>query len=999
MSIRNFSLYVVVIACFILISTCLAASEWFYEEGEVLVKFAPKVDGKQRTVNERNEILSSFDCGELKHSYKLVPGWSLVKLPANMKVKDALPVFKGKAEFIYVEPNYKIKGESTDPNDQNFDLQWGLHNTGSGFHEGDPSYPSEGTEDADIDAPEAWDIIHDANDEIVVAVIDSGVDYYHSDLSANMWLGNAHHGYDFSTYGGKPTDDDPMDDYYHGTHCAGIIGALGNNGIGVCGVCWHVKIMAVKFMNWAYDPIWGWGCYGKTSDAIAAIEYAVNNGAKILSNSWEISEYSQALKDHIDAADANGVLFITSAGNDGENTDFNPHYPSSYDCNNIISVMATNRNDVVPSFSNYGPNTVDIAAPGLEIYSTMPTTATTAMINQNLSTDYDMLDGTSMAAPYVSGACALVWSQILNEHPNDCNYMNVKATILNTAEKLPVLTGKCATEGRLNLDYAIRGTIPIPQARNITQDTNDPVIQNIINDANDDDEIVLDKGSYYQNFDITSSDAKRLTIRSIDPNNPAVVANTFIDSLPAGNTNTIDISHNDLTLQGLTIRDNGYDIVNAYNSSTVTISTCKFTSSGCIIICAGSSTVNLSGCSIQGNRNSSYGVSADSSGNITVRNCLIHDCLEGIYATGIHSADIRNCTIVNNADEGIHLSHNPSNSASVRNCIVWDNGTEIYDPDPNVAYCCVQDGFQGGTNIITDDPCFVAPDVNDFHLRFDSNCINAGNPNFIPEPNETDIDGDQRVLGRDNNGNTRVDIGADEYWAGDFNVDGIVNFKDFARLANVWNASWSPPNASYDPYNLHIDSGTQYINYEDLEIFVSFWLTTSSSYVPEGQGEQMQGEGLGEGLELESSSEMLLEDEFGDATISLACDVNDPNENEEITVYVYTDSPLWLFGIGVNVIGDANITAAMSSQDCNEYGWDPSWLFDPTIDDPNGYVETSGVMFSDEGVGPGDVGYIKLLYHSGLISLTFDWGVGLDIYGAYTQFSTEPLYIGRDPNE
>jgi len=169
----------IAIVCFVLVPKCIAASDSNlpYKEGELLVRFAPKTNGKQRTTDERVQILSSFNAGAVKHSVKLVPGLSLVKLPENLKVKDALSKLRGKGEFLYIEPNYKIRIALTFPNDTRFEELWAMHNTGQ----------TDGTDDADIDAPEAWDIATGAND-IIVAVIDTGVDYTHPDLAANMWI-------------------------------------------------------------------------------------------------------------------------------------------------------------------------------------------------------------------------------------------------------------------------------------------------------------------------------------------------------------------------------------------------------------------------------------------------------------------------------------------------------------------------------------------------------------------------------------------------------------------------------------------------------------------------------------------------------------------------------------------------------------------------------------------------------------------------------------------
>jgi len=388
-----------------------------------------------------------------------VPGLTVVKLPANRTVENALPAFKTASGILYAEPNYKIKLLSTFPNDPNFGELWGMHNTGQP-HPRDYGGSSSGTPDADIDAPEAWEI--STSSDIIVAVIDTGVNYNHPDLNANMWinpgeipdngLDDDNNGYidDIYGYDFYNNDADPIDDHFHGTHCAGTIGAVGNNDEGMVGVCWNVKIMALKFLSSSGG---GW-----TADAIDSIEYAALMGAHVLSNSWGGGDYSQSLKDAIEATDANGVLFIAAAGNSGYDNDSYPVYPASYDCNNIISVMATDHYDVrsvhwdryPPWASNYGATSVDLGAPGTDISSTFPTYETYAMAYYGFSTDYETISGTSMATPHVAGACALIWSA----NPT-LNHLQVKQIILDTTDKLEALDGLCVTGGRLNLYKAV----------------------------------------------------------------------------------------------------------------------------------------------------------------------------------------------------------------------------------------------------------------------------------------------------------------------------------------------------------------------------------------------------------------------------------------------------------------------------------------------------------------------------------------------------------------
>lgn len=351
-----------------------------------------------------------------------------------MPVKEALARFKfSKALLVsgetlidpnlaeYIEPNYILKADGT-PNDPDFSKLWGLKKIG-------------------LDT--AWDRITSSS-EIVIAIIDSGIDYTHPDLVANMWKnpgeipgngidddGNGYiddvYGFDFAN-----GDGDPLDDFYHGTHCAGTIAAVGNNGIGVVGVNWTAKLMALKFLDK--------NGLGDTAKAIAAIEYAIQMKAKILSNSWGRGD-GQALKDAIKSAQEHGILFIAAAGNESVDTDTFPHYPASYDLDNIISVAATDQNDNLGTFSNYGAISVDLAAPGVDIYSTLPGGA------------YGYKEGTSMATPHVTGVAALVWAA----NPS-FTYQQVKDRILTSVEPIAALKGKTVTGGRLNAYQAITGT-------------------------------------------------------------------------------------------------------------------------------------------------------------------------------------------------------------------------------------------------------------------------------------------------------------------------------------------------------------------------------------------------------------------------------------------------------------------------------------------------------------------------------------------------------------
>ncbi len=366
-----------------------------------------------------------------------LPGMQVVRIPDNMSVDDAIAIYENSPDILYAEPNYIVKIATT-PSDSDYALQWGLHNTGQ--HIGD----SAGTVDADIDAPEAWDLSTGSN-SIVVAVVDTGVDYDHPDLSTNIWTNadeiggndidddsNGYpddvHGWDFEGNTSDPMDMNSYLETYHGTHCAGIVGAVGNNGIGVSGVAWNVKIMPLRFLNETGS--------GTIANATKAILYANANGADVISNSWGGYSESQALKDAIDSSSA---VVVCAAGNDASDNDGDyPFYPASLTSANIISVAATDNKDVLADFSNYGATSVDLAAPGVTIYSTKK------------SSSYQNLSGTSMATPFVAGVAALIKAE-----NSSLTAAQIKNAILDNVDVKSSLSGKVLTGGRLNAFDAV----------------------------------------------------------------------------------------------------------------------------------------------------------------------------------------------------------------------------------------------------------------------------------------------------------------------------------------------------------------------------------------------------------------------------------------------------------------------------------------------------------------------------------------------------------------
>jgi len=355
-----------------------------------------------------------------------LPGHYVLKLEASTLngLSNALRMLSGESGLLALaEPNY-MYSQTLIPDDPDFGSLWGM---------------------TKIQAPAAWETTT-GDGNVLVAVIDTGMDASHADLADNLWINSGETGTDGSgedkTNNGIDDDgngyvddwrgwdfynddNDPDDDNKHGTHVAGTIGAVGNNNTGVAGVCWDVSLIALKFL--------GADGFGSTADAIDAVQYAVSIGADIQNNSWGGGGSSGGLENAIQNADTNGVLFVAAAGNENSNSDNNPHYPASYTAPNIISVAATDENDKLASFSNFGANSVDLAAPGVNIRSTIP------------SGGYEELQGTSMAAPHVAGAAALLLSA-----NSALTHLDIKGALFNSVDKVPALNGKTVTGGRLN---------------------------------------------------------------------------------------------------------------------------------------------------------------------------------------------------------------------------------------------------------------------------------------------------------------------------------------------------------------------------------------------------------------------------------------------------------------------------------------------------------------------------------------------------------------------
>ncbi len=422
-------------------------------------------------------ILVGDNSGQM-HQVALAPGVS---------VAEAIASYQNAVGVAYAEPDYLVHAAVT-PDDAFYSLEWGLNNTGQTVN------GATGTADADIDAPQAWDITTGST-ATVVADIDTGIDYTHPDLYLNIWINQDEIPtsirnnltdtdgdglitfYDLNNSVNQGTgkitdlnsngridggdllnnssgwengvdndgdgkiddligwdfvnnDNDPLDDNGHGSHTAGTIGAIGDNGVGVTGVNWRVQIAAFKFLNSSGS--------GSISNAQASLDLAVANGIKISNNSWGGGGFSQSFLNSLNAANAAGHIFVAAAGNSSSNNNVTPSYPASYNAPNVISVAATDSRDQLASFSNYGTSSVDIAAPGVNVASTYS------------NGQYVYLSGTSMATPHVTGVVALLRSQ-----DPSISVSNAIGRILGSADVVSGLTTKVAGGRRLNAFNAL----------------------------------------------------------------------------------------------------------------------------------------------------------------------------------------------------------------------------------------------------------------------------------------------------------------------------------------------------------------------------------------------------------------------------------------------------------------------------------------------------------------------------------------------------------------
>jgi thermitase len=427
--------------------------------GEIVVKFK---EGKEKSFLSNKSLSSLGIMGS--RSVKLSYGnLTVLKVSENKSLESVLKTIQANTDVVYAEPNfiYRVnpirennlvskrlqKSPFTDftaaiPDDQKFGQLWGLRNTGSNEPKG-----TAGVEGSDVNALNAWDITKGSK-AVLIAVIDTGVDYNHPDLKENIWTnekelngkpgvdddGNGYiddiHGYDFAN-----NDSDPMDGNDHGTHCSGTIGAIHNNQVGVAGVMGDVSIVAVKFL--------GDDGSGSLEAAVKAIDYATTLNVDLMSNSWGGGGRSQSLLDAIQRASDKGIIFTAAAGNSSSNNDASPSYPASYETPNMVAVAATTAQNGLASFSSYGRTSVHIGAPGHNILSTIP------------GGKYDVFSGTSMATPHVSGVLGLL---LAKEGRMPHSVMRERLTM--TGVPVAALRGKTQTASRIDAYNLLTDTRP-----------------------------------------------------------------------------------------------------------------------------------------------------------------------------------------------------------------------------------------------------------------------------------------------------------------------------------------------------------------------------------------------------------------------------------------------------------------------------------------------------------------------------------------------------------
>ena len=416
--------------------------------GEFVVKLKQGPDAK--TLNTFEEIalrlqrVSGLKDGVKVRHFKTSDVFAVIEAKG---LKSARALIESDERVAYAEPNYLYhvigsRADTLPTNDSKLSQLWGIQNTGQSDAAGQP-----GKAGSDIHVVPVWNEGITGSKKVKVAIIDTGVEYTHPDLQANIMkntaeiegdgIDNDNNGFVDDVYGWNFNQNlaNGMDDHNHGTHCAGTIGGVGNNGFGVVGVNWNVSILPIKFLSAQGS--------GSLDAAVQSIQYATMMGVDIMSNSWGGGPYTQALFDVIEESHKKGILFVAAAGNESNDNDASASYPATYQIDNVLSVAATDNRDQIASFSNYGRTKVHVAAPGVKILSTVR------------NADYQVFSGTSMATPHVSGIAALM----LSANPS-LTYQQIKDTLINTSDKIRSLSKKVVARGRVNVYNAIHGIVP-----------------------------------------------------------------------------------------------------------------------------------------------------------------------------------------------------------------------------------------------------------------------------------------------------------------------------------------------------------------------------------------------------------------------------------------------------------------------------------------------------------------------------------------------------------
>ena len=446
-----------------------------HADGDILVRYKNSIPHVSVMPNAAATIQSALGRAAVVSMRQMAtdPTVHVVSIDQAADVSKAIAALKRNPDVEVAEENIDIELYDQDepagvavPNDAEFAKQWGMLNTGQTIG-GGWTGASAGVAGADINVSPLWAAGITGSRDIIVAVIDTGVDGTHPDLKDNIFVnkgeipGNGidddHNGFvdDVSGWNFVKNTNQMIDDHSHGTHCAGVIGASGNDGHGVVGVNWKVRILPVKI----FDGKGG----GKLEVAVNAINYATMMGARVMSNSWgwkgsgkeksgdrisinsgdggeDIAKVSTLMREAIKKAGEKGALFVAAAGNSRADNDSTPHFPSSYKLDNIVSVAALDNKDKLASFSCYGKNSVHVGAPGVDVYSTVP------------GGKFQMMSGTSMATPHVSGIAALALS-----HNPSLTYQELKARMISTSTPIPALAGKFQAGGRINAEKVVRG--------------------------------------------------------------------------------------------------------------------------------------------------------------------------------------------------------------------------------------------------------------------------------------------------------------------------------------------------------------------------------------------------------------------------------------------------------------------------------------------------------------------------------------------------------------